>query len=129
MANRESHNKGNKMKTNKAIQTIIILAVPFVFISTGGCDNTKEAIDNLGSRIQCADYCDKKADCASSEDSSESRDDCISDCRQSIEDNCGNEHQEAANDKIDECVDKNCIEFTACMVFEAAPECFGFLTP
>lgn len=116
------------MKKYTTFQILFVLAIPFMFTAGSGCDDTEEAFDNLDSRIQCGNYCDKKSDCASTDDTSESRDVCVADCRQNIEDNCGNEHQDAANEVIDDCVDKSCTEFVTCMIFEAAPECFGFVS-
>jgi hypothetical protein len=86
-----------------------------------------EASDNLGSRIACSQYCDKDYDCQGVDPSADEYSSCVSSCRSSIEDNCGNDLQHAANEKIYECVDKSCTDFTLCMVFEAAPTCFGFL--
>lgn len=117
------------MKNDSPFKMLVFLVVAFAFIALSGCDDAGEAIDNLDSRIQCGNYCDKASDCAGSGGTGESRDVCVSDCRQSIENNCGNDNQDAANEKIDECVDKNCAGFLTCMVFEAAPECFGFVTP
>jgi hypothetical protein len=117
------------MNKTSALQILFVLAIPFILLTATGCDDTEEAFDNLDSRIQCGNYCDKKTDCESSGSTSESRDVCVSDCRQAIEDDCGNDHQDAANDRIDECVDKSCTEFWTCMVFDLAPECFGFVSP
>ncbi len=90
------------------------------------CSDAVKAVDNFNSRLVCQNYCDKKFACAEQSPSSDQSSDCVSACRDAIENKCGNENQAAANDKIAECVDKNCVEFTACMVFSAAPECFGF---
>ncbi len=86
-----------------------------------------EASDNLGSRIACSQYCSKDFDCQSVDPSTDEYASCVSECRDSIENNCGNDFQSAANDTIHECVDKSCTDFYTCMVFEAAPTCFGFL--
>jgi hypothetical protein len=85
-----------------------------------------EASDNLGSRIACSQYCDKDYDCQDVAPSTDEYSSCVSSCRNAIEDNCGNDYQDAANHKIYECVDKSCTDFHVCMVFEAAPECFAF---
>lgn len=103
--------------------TLLMLAAVLV----GGCESAKEAVDNFDSRAACGDYCDKRAECANETPSDAQNDACVDGCRDSIEDNCGNEHQEAANDKIGECSDQGCAEFVACMTFSAAPECFGFV--
>lgn len=84
-------------------------------------------IDNLHSRMRCNEYCTKKASCEDEPLNDEEDDACVIACRDAIEDECGNEHQDAANDKIGECVDMGCSEFAVCMVFDAAPECFGFV--
>ena len=93
-----------------------------------GCEITQETVDDVSSEAICGDYCDKSFDCGDYDPSSAENDTCISQCRDSIEDNCGNDHQLAANDRIKECVDLGCAEFWACMVFDAAPECFDFVT-
>jgi len=93
-----------------------------------GCEETQEAADDVSSEVICGYYCDKRFDCEDYDPSSEENDTCVSQCRDSIEDNCGNEYQVAANDQMEECVDLSCTEFWACMVFDPAPECFGFVT-
>jgi|GEM_PF-1400098 len=92
-----------------------------------GCESTEEAIDNFDSHIACGDYCDKKFGCDDQNPTGDENDACVSACRDSIEDNCGNEHQAAANDQIGTCVDKGCADFWACMTFEAYPSCYGFV--
>lgn len=106
---------------------IPVLAVFGVWLAVSLAGLSCETIDNISSFAVCHSYCDKKADCDNQELSNDEDDACVSDCRDSIEDNCGNEHQDAANDKMNECVDKSCDEFWTCMVFETAPECFGFV--
>lgn len=89
-----------------------------------------EDIDNFNSRVACRHYCDKAFDCLGADPTDGEYLDCVTDCRNSIEKDCGNVHQRAANDQIEECVDRDsCGEFWLCMVFEAAPECFGFVNP
>jgi hypothetical protein len=86
-----------------------------------------EDADNVSSEASCRDYCDKKFDCEDYEQNTNEIDACVNECRDSIEDNCGNNHQADAKDKIDECVDRSCIDFWSCMVFDAAPSCFNFV--
>jgi hypothetical protein len=106
-----------------------MLAASVLLLSVGltGLMGSCEAIDNFDSHVVCQDYCTKKFDCESRKPTSDETETCVSACRNSIEDDCGNEHQGAANDKIGECVDNSCVEFATCMVFTAAPECFGFV--
>ncbi|HPS31749.1 MAG TPA: hypothetical protein PLZ43_15950 [bacterium] len=87
-----------------------------------------EAADNFDSRVACHEYCSKNFDCNDKDPSLAETDDCVDSCRNSIEDNCGNEHQAAANDQIEECADKSCVDFWLCMHFDIAPECFGFVS-
>jgi hypothetical protein len=115
----------NRVRGPAFAAVALLLAVGLMAI---GCESVKEAKDNFDSRITSADYCAKKFDCAKHTPTSEETDACVSDARSSIEDNCGNEHQAAANKRIEECVDKGCGEFQLCMVFEAAPGCFGFVS-
>jgi hypothetical protein len=86
-----------------------------------------EEIDDFESQAACRDYCAKSFDCDNYVPTSAETDDCVADCRNAIEDECGNEHQAAANDQIQQCVDMGCTDFHACMVFDAAPECYGFV--
>lgn len=95
-------------------------------LASSGCGSAKEAVDDFNSKNTCEDYCDKRFSCDNTEPTSDETDTCVSNCRSSMEDDCGNENQADATDKINECVDESCSAFTACMVFEAAPECFGF---
>jgi hypothetical protein len=100
----------------------LLLSVGLMMASCG-----TEAKDNFDSAVACNHYCDKKFECLNADQSSDEHNACVSECRDSIENQCGNEHQAAANDKIEECVDQNCGSFWVCMVFEAAPECLGFV--
>ncbi len=93
-------------------------------LGVSGC----EAADDFNSRIACDHYCAKNFSCQDKSPSSDETSTCISNCRKSIEDNCGNDHQKAANNHIEDCVDKSCAEFWTCMVFDAAPECYGFVS-
>lgn len=109
-----------------------LFAAAVLLLSAGllgtGCDNAQEAVDNFDSRAACDDYCSKKFDCADQTPTSAETSACVGACRNSIEDNCGNEHQAAANDAIGDCVDKGCADFWGCMTFDAAPECYGFVS-
>jgi len=107
-----------------------VLAASALLLSIGltGCEETQETADDVSSEAICGDYFDKKFDCEDLDPSSGESDSCVSECRDSIEDNCGNDYQDAANNKIEECVDLSCAEFWTCMVFEAAPECFDFVS-
>jgi hypothetical protein len=100
------------------------VAVLIVIGMMGSCGET---MDNFNSQIACQDYCNKKYACENHDPTGDETSSCVSSCRNSIENNCGNQNQAAANDKIGGCVDKSCVEFWACMVFDAAPGCFGFV--
>ena len=100
----------------------------FVLLLSGGLMGSGcETMDDFDSHVVCHDYCSKKFACASHDATGAETEACVDSCRDSIENNCGNEHQAAANDRIAECVDKSCLEFWACMVFDPAPGCFGFV--
>jgi hypothetical protein len=108
-----------------------MLAAVALLVSAGliGCEGsrTREGIDDFDTKyFACHDHCVKKFQCEDHDPSDDDTDICVSDCRNSLEDNCGNENQAAANDKIGECVDKNCLEFWACMVLDSAPDCLDF---
>ena len=108
------------------IFAVFMLLFPVGLISSCG-EDAEEKIDDYDSHVACEHYCTKKFECANTDPSSDQTSNCISNCRESIENNCGNENQEAANDRIEDCVDQNCIGFWTCMIFEASPECFGFV--
>lgn len=105
---------------------IAALALSTVMFSPG-CDTIEEGIDNIDSRVKCADYCSKRFNCEDYTATDSETATCIADCRDSMEDKCGNDNQAAANDTLGACVDLGCTEFWTCLVFEAAPECFGFV--
>ncbi|MBK8011663.1 MAG: hypothetical protein IPK13_09940 [Deltaproteobacteria bacterium] len=110
------------MKRYTSLAALVALAM--LPIELMGCG----AVDNINSEVVCGDYCGKKYACANQAPTSDERSGCVTSCRNSIENNCGNEHQAAANDRIGECVDKACAEFWPCMVLDAAPSCFGFVS-
>lgn len=83
--------------------------------------------DNFETRIACNDYCDKKFECDGADPTRDEKRACRTDCRETIENECGNEHQAAVNDKMAECKDQSCGGFWTCMVFETAPQCLGFV--
>ena len=84
--------------------------------------------DDFNSMVACQQYCTRNFECIDVTPSDERYSDCVANCRNSIEDRCGDENQAAANDHIFECVDQGCAAFWTCMVFSAAPECYGFVT-
>jgi hypothetical protein len=105
--------------------TTALLLIGLSSVSCGG--KGEETFDNIDSRVNCREYCVKKADCNDEQASGDETQVCVDACRDSIEDECGNDHQADANDKIGECVDMACNEFWDCMAFDVAPECFGFV--
>lgn len=114
------HNVGRpQMATLALLQTLTLLWM--------GCGGIEEMKNNFDSRGACQSFCTKRFECESKNSNDSENDICTSSCRNSIENNCGNEHQAAANDKIQECVDKGCVNFTTCMAFSASPSCFGFV--
>lgn len=115
------------MKKLISILTAPIFAAIAILFSSAFTMSSCEAGDNFNSRIACHEYCSKNFDCNDKNPTLDETDDCVDSCRNSIEDNCGNEHQSAANDQIEECVDKSCVDFWLCMHFDIAPECFGFV--
>jgi len=100
----------------------LLLPALCVCLMGPGCGN------DFNARIACQDYCTKKFSCENRNPTGDETRACVGACRNSIENNCGNEHQAAATEKIEECVDKGCVEFLVCLVFSAAPACFGFVS-
>jgi len=111
------------LKKHVAKVVLVLLAG----LGSAGCEAIQEAKDNFDSHVACQDYCAKKFDCDNKTPTSDDTSTCVANCRNSIEDKCGNDHQAAANDQISTCVDKGCADFWTCMVFDAAPECYGFV--
>jgi hypothetical protein len=108
-----------------------ILAAVALLLFAGliGCEGsrTREGIDDFDTKFfACPDYCVKTFQSEDHDLSDDDTDVCISDCSNSIEDNCGNENQAAANYKTGECFDKNCVEFWACLVLDSNPACLDF---
>ncbi len=90
-----------------------------------GCD----AVNDFNSMIACQQYCDRNFECNPLVEPTDDRVRiCVDNCRDSIEVQCGNENQQAANDHIFDCVEMGCAAFWTCMVFDSAPECYGFVT-
>lgn len=117
----------NRMKQIGRVNALMFAALMLLLsVDLIGCDAFSDAKNNFDSKNTCEDYCSKKFDCADHNPTGDESDSCVSSCRNSMEDNCGNDNQADANDQINACVDKNCADFGSCMVFEAAPECFGF---
>lgn len=96
-------------------------------IHATGCGEAEEAVNDVRAAEACDDYCDKKFACADEEPTNEEDDACEDDCQNTLEDTCGDNDREGAIDKLNECVEEDsCGDFTACLIFEAAPECFDF---
>lgn len=108
---------------NRMLAVITCLAA----FAVVGCDETEEAITDLRAEEACDDYCDKKFSCAEDDPTSEEDEACENDCVTSLEDTCGENDRQGAIEKLNECVEEEeCGDFTACLIFEAAPECFDF---
>jgi hypothetical protein len=115
---------GRSVGSSRIPRIAVLLAVALIGIA---CEEAGEIKDDFDSSVVCGDFCDKKFDCADTKPSDVEKKACVDKCRNSIEDDCGNDHQEAATEQIAECVDMGCTEFSACMIFDVAPECFGFV--
>lgn len=86
-----------------------------------------EKLDDVNSEAACTNYCDKMFACDELDPTSDEQETCVSECRDTIENECGNDAQSGANTIIQECVDLACDDFWPCMVYEEAPECFDFV--
>jgi hypothetical protein len=95
-----------------------------VGLMLGSCG---EEIDDFNSEIQCRDFCAKDFECKSMIPTDDETNVCVNQCRNHIEIQCGNEHQAVANAQIEQCVDMGCVDFFVCMVFDANPQCYGFV--
>ena len=106
------------------------LPLPFVLLlaaiagTLAGC---AETVDDFNSELICQDYCSKKFACDDYNPTSDDTNVCVTSCRDTIENECGNDDQSGVNDVIGGCVDLSCDDFWGCMVFDAAPECLGFI--
>ena len=109
-------------RTGPTLRWMAPIAALLLAAGATGCG----VINDFSSEVNCREYCAKDFDCDQHDPTSDETDACVDECRDSIEDTCGNDNQADANDQIGDCVDLSCTEFRACMVFEAAPACFGF---
>jgi hypothetical protein len=82
--------------------------------------------DNWNSYVACRSYCSKHFEYSDKAPTGNETDTCVSDCQDSIDNNCGAEHQAAVNETIGKCTEKSCGELAACMVFDAAPDFWAF---
>lgn len=90
------------------------------------CDEAEDVVEDLQAAEACDDYCDKVADCNDEEPTAEDDAACEDRCMDDLRDACGEDDRPAAVEKINECVEMSCGEFAGCLVFDAAPACFGF---
>ena len=105
-------------------RSLTILLATAALASTGSCLLDE---DDFDSRTACRKYCTKMFECDDVEPKGSERRACVSGCRETIGDECGEEHQPAVNDRVMECEDQSCSGFWACMIFEPAPECLDFV--
>lgn len=106
--------------------TTIFTAIFTFIVLQSGCSEAEEGLDNLGSEKSCKQYCSRKYECdgvTASEDQSNA---CRDNCENQLEVKCGNNKQDAANEKIGECVDKTCDQFKSCLILTDTPECLAF---
>lgn len=112
------------MSNSKDFTGPISITLAAAVLALSAC---KEDVEDFNSAAACTNYCEKKFDCDQYDATNDEVADCVATCRDSIEDYCGNDVQQEANNKIQECVDLSCDDFWACMVFDVAPECFDFV--
>ena len=112
------------MSNPKYFTSPISITLTVAVLALSAC---KEDLEDFNSAAACTNYCEKQYDCDQYDATNDEVADCVANCRDSIEDNCGNDVQQDANDKIQECVDLSCDDFWTCMVFDTAPECFDFV--
>lgn len=107
----------------------VVVAFSLLGLSTlaTGCGEAEEAVDDVRSWEACDDYCDRKADCADETYTSEEDEACTNECIDTIDDTCDADHRSEAITKLNNCVEEACGEFYGCLVFDAAPACFGFV--
>ena len=84
--------------------------------------------DDLNSYFACQSYCTKHFECSNEDPTGDESNACVSDCQDSIDNNCGPEHQAEVNETIGKCTENSCSTFATCMVFDAAPDCLGLFS-
>lgn len=92
-----------------------------------GCGAAEDAVEDARSWEACDDYCDRKFDCADESPTSEEDQACTDECIDTLDDTCDAEHRSEAIDTLNDCVELSCGDFYACLVFDTAPACFGFV--
>ncbi len=108
-------------------QTRTAAGAGFLLLAVFSLSACGEKLDDVNSEAACSNYCDKMYACDEYDATSDEEATCVSECRDTIENECGNDAQGEANTIIQECVDLACDDFWPCMVYEEAPECFEFV--
>lgn len=96
-------------------------------LATTACGEAEDAVEEVQALEACDDYCDRKFECADEDPTDEEDDECTNECEDTLNNTCDRENRDQAIETLNDCVDNSCGEFTACLVFEAAPECFDFV--
>ena len=76
------------------------------------------SIEEIETEIDCAEYCRQASEC----DDDVDREECRNDCEDTLND-CMEDEREEAQDKLDECSQSSCDDFTGCTI-EAGAQCF-----
>lgn len=92
-----------------------------------GCGTAEDAVEDVRALEACDDYCDRKSDCADETLTDEEDEACTNECIDTIDDTCDAEYRSEAIDTLNDCVEMSCGDFYACLVFDSAPACFGFV--
>ncbi len=106
---------------------VVALSLFGVAPMIAGCGEAEDAVEDVRSWEACDDYCDRKSDCADESLSSEEDEECTNECIDTLDDTCDADHRSEAIDTLNNCVEEACGEFYGCLVFDAAPACFGFV--
>lgn len=110
------------MNTTAYIRSFAILSTAATLAFGVACTTQK---DDIESGIACKQFCKKSFECDEYNPTRNETRECVSDCRATIDNECGAENQAAVNEQIMECKDRSCGDFRVCMVFETGPECLG----
>jgi len=85
-------------------------------VSIGACNGTGDT----RIKLTCKDYCAKAAEC----DDEVDEDDCVADCRDTMQD-CMADEQEQALDDLDACGEESCDDFLGCSIGAGIQCTFG----
>jgi hypothetical protein len=104
-----------KVTMNKLVRPLLVASGLFLLQQSVAC---KDDIDDIQTKINCADYCRQAEVC----NGDVNRAACENDCEDALGE-CRANELDAVQERLDECAEESCDEFTACTI-DAGARCF-----